>query len=112
MAVLRSSKPGNPQAAFVTVWMFEAVERALRTLKTIDLKVHPHTPSTPRPSARAHSALNHANLRTTRTAAASLHRLGAVDSEINLFFPRRMRLEYQQRKAGPVAFQAWQERTV
>ena len=83
MAVLRSSKPGNPQAAFVTVWMFEAVERALRTLKTIDLKVHPHTPSTPRPSARAHSAFNHANLRIAQTAAALLHRLGAVDSKIN-----------------------------
>jgi len=85
MAVSRSSKLGNPQAAFFTVWIFELIEvgRAFRTLKTIDLKVHPHTPSTPRPSARAHSAFNHANLRIAQTAAALLHRLGAVDSKIN-----------------------------
>jgi len=43
IAVLKSSKLENPQAAFLIVWIFELmeVERAFRTLKTVDLKVPP-----------------------------------------------------------------------
>ncbi len=112
MAVLKSSKLGNPQAAFLIVWIFELieVERAFRTLKTVDLKVRliPHRLSD---WMRAHILLSTMQTCVSRGLPPHCCTVWAQLIRKLIRFPLRVRLEYQQGKAAPLGFDAWQERT-